>query len=107
VLIRHGDGKIINLMLNYHMFAIDNTRVEAWFVNSRDQSNFTEESNGVLFPEAWRFWVALHSRKDWNNVVIRNRGVLEMDRPPLTEGTVRSVGCLKALNNRQKVVLDD
>ena len=89
-MIRHGNGKIINLMLNCHTFAINDIRVEAWFMNGRDQPNFMEESIGVLLAEARRFRVALHSRKDWNDVVIWNRGTLEMDCPPLTKGTVRS-----------------
>ncbi len=88
-LVRCSNGKIINLMLKYYAFAIDDTRVETWFVNGRDQSNFTEDGIGVLFPEAWRLRVALHSGKDRDDVAIRNCGAFEMDGPPVMEGMVR------------------
>ncbi len=76
-------------MLNYNTFVINDTRVEAWFVNGRDQFNFMEDSIDVLFPEVRGLQVALHSRKDRKYMAIGNRGVLEMDSPPLMEGTVR------------------
>jgi hypothetical protein len=75
-------------MLKCNTFAMNDSRVEALFVNSRDQSNFTEDSIDVLFPEAWRLRVALHRRKDRNDMAIGNRGALEIDSPPLMEGMV-------------------
>ena len=34
--------------------------------------------------------MALHSRLDWNNVSIRNRGVFLVVHPPFVEGPARS-----------------
>jgi hypothetical protein len=89
MLVRCSNGKIINLTLKYYAFAINHTRVETWFVNGRDQSNFTEDGIGVLFPEGRRIRVALHSRKDRDDVAIGYWGAFEMDGPPVMEGTAR------------------
>jgi hypothetical protein len=55
-----------------------------------DQSNFTESGIRVLFLEAQRFRVALHSRKDRDDMAIGIWGAFKMDGPPVMEDTVRS-----------------
>jgi hypothetical protein len=88
-LVRCSNGKIINLTLKYYMFAINDIRVETWFMNSRHQSNFMEDGIGMLFLKARRLRVALHSRKDRDDMAIWNWGAFEMDGQPVMEGTVR------------------
>jgi hypothetical protein len=43
----------------------------------------------MFFPEAWGFWVSLHSAKDRDNVAMRYRGFPLLIDPPIVKSPVR------------------
>ena len=48
------DCKIINLPHEDNMIAIDDTRVQTWFMNGWCESNFMQDSVSMLFPKTGR-----------------------------------------------------
>jgi hypothetical protein len=67
----------------------DITRVvEAWFMNSWGEPNFSENFVCVFLPESWGFWMALHGRKNWNDMTGWNWWQMYMLDPPFIESTI-------------------
>ncbi len=60
MLIGGCDGKVIHLAFEDNVVAVDETRIEARFMNSGLKAKLTEESVSVFFPKSRRFWVTLH-----------------------------------------------
>ncbi len=60
-LIWSGDCKIVNLTFEDDSIAGDYAGVQAWFMGGRSKTKFTENAVGMLFQEAGRFWMTLHS----------------------------------------------
>jgi hypothetical protein len=57
-----GDCKVINLAHKKDAVPVDNSRIQARFVDGRDEANLAKDFVGVLFPEMRGFGVALHGR---------------------------------------------
>ena len=72
------------------MVSVDNARIEAWFVDSRDKSNLPKDPVGMFFPKSGGLRVSLHCRQYRYNRSLRDRLTLFVVDPPVAEGPVRS-----------------
>ena len=84
-----SDGEIIDLTLEENAFAFNESRVQAWFVDGIFEVEASgEDAVDVFFPKAGRFWMALHSFENWDNITRWDgRSFLVVD-PPIMEGAV-------------------
>ena len=72
------------------MVAVDDSQIQARFVNSRLETKFVEDRVGMFLPESRRFRAALHCQKYGNNVTVWDgRASLVVD-PPFVECLVRA-----------------
>ncbi len=64
------DSKVVYLLHEKDLFAKDEARVDAWFMNCWREANVPQDPIDVLFPESWGLEVALHCAKHWYYVAI-------------------------------------
>ena len=81
-------GKIVDLAKEKYTLAFNDAVVEAGFVDSRNEPDFTEDTVDVLFPETWGFGMALHCFLDRDDVAMWNRFTMLVLGPPVVECSV-------------------